>query len=357
MKNTGLEMKKILAWMLILILFAGCSERRVLDADPEGPLPDSTDMVKLYEEIKTPFKYGVVLEEEGKKVDCPGIFRHNNRWYMTYIIFDGTGYESALAVSDDLLRWEKLGRTLSFSEGRWDDLQKAGFIALQDPQWGGSYNIENFKGKYWMSYVGGELSGYETDPLSIGIAWTEDPSHPVEWHKLEAPVLTGSQSDARDFEKLTLYKSNILRDPEKRTGYPFIMYYNAKTEHGYERITMAVSRNMVDWIRYGQEPLIDNGSGISGDPQIAKIGELWVMFYFGAFFKPGAFDTFAASYDLINWTKWEGADLIAPSEPYDSTYAHKPWVIKHEDIVYHYYCAVGDRGRVIALATSKPIKY
>ena len=42
-----------------------------------------------------------------------------------------------------------------------------------------------------------------------------------------------------------------------------------------------------------------------------------------------------------------------PSEPWDKTYAHKPWVIKHNGVVYHFYCAVGDQGRVIALATSK----
>jgi predicted GH43/DUF377 family glycosyl hydrolase len=206
-----------------------------------------------------------------------------------------------------------------------------------------------------MSYLGGQLSGYETDPLSIGMAWSENPSVAREWNKLDKPVLTGSQADARDFEKLTLYKSNVIRDPEKRTGYPFIMYYNAKTEHGYEVITMAVSKNMEDWIRYGMEPLIDNGSGISGDPQITQIGDLYVMFYFGAFFRPGAFDTFAASYNLVNWRKWDGPDLISPSEPFDSTYAHKPWVIKHKHIVYHYYCAVGDQGRVIALATSRDL--
>lgn len=31
------------------------------------------------------------------------------------------------------------------------------------------------------------------------------------------------------------------------------------------------------------------------------------------------------------------------------------WVIKHNGVVYHYYCAVGDQGRVIALATSKDL--
>ena len=86
-----------------------------------------------------------------------------------------------------------------------------------------------------------------------------------------------------------------------------------------------------------------------------KIGDVWVMFYFGAFWKPKAFDTFACSYDLVNWTKWTGPHLIEPSEPWDAKYAHKPWVVKHDGVVYHFYCAVGDQGRAIAVATSKDL--
>ena len=79
------------------------------------------------------------------------------------------------------------------------------------------------------------------------------------------------------------------------------------------------------------------------------------MFYFGAFWKPKAFDTFAVSKDLVHWTKWTGTDLIAPSEPWDATYAHKPWCVKVDGVVYHFYCAVGNRGRAIALAMSKKL--
>jgi len=80
------------------------------------------------------------------------------------------------------------------------------------------------------------------------------------------------------------------------------------------------------------------------------------MFYFGAFWRPGAFDTFACSYDLVHWTKWNGLDLIAPSEPWDQEYAHKPWVVYWDGIVYHFYCAVGRQGRVIALAASQDFR-
>jgi hypothetical protein len=47
---------------------------------------------------------------------------------------------------------------------------------------------------------------------------------------------------------------------------------------------------------------------------------------------------------------------VHPSEPWDSKFAHKPWVVKHDGVVYHFYCAVGDQGRVIGLATSKDLK-
>jgi predicted GH43/DUF377 family glycosyl hydrolase len=135
------------------------------------------------------------------------------------------------------------------------------------------------------------------------------------------------------------------------------MYYNAKQAGPWiERIGMATSHDMVHWTHYGKEAVIDNGKGISGDPQIVRLDDLWVMFYFGAGWKPGAFDTFACSRDLVHWTKWTGSDLLTPSEPWDKTFAHKPWLIKHEGVVYHFYCAVAGDDRTIALATSVDLR-
>jgi predicted GH43/DUF377 family glycosyl hydrolase len=141
--------------------------------------------------------------------------------------------------------------------------------------------------------------------------------------------------------------------------HPFVMFYNGKQEgkHATERIGMAVSQDMVHWSRFGAGPVIDNGErGISGDPQIVRIGDLWVMFYFGHVWRPKAFDTFAVSRDLVHWTRWEGENLVEPSEPWDQTFAHKPWVLKWEGTVYHFYCAVGDQGRAIALASSRDLR-
>ena len=141
-------------------------------------------MQKIYEEIKTPYKYGLVIApaDDSKKIDCPSVFQKGKNWYMTYIVFDGRGYETWLAKSKNLLDWKTLGRVMSFSDTTdWDNNQKAGYIALQDTKWSGSYKLEKFKNKYWMSYIGGKDRGYEAGHLAIGVVSTrEDITKPHE---------------------------------------------------------------------------------------------------------------------------------------------------------------------------------
>lgn len=133
-----------------------------------------------------------------------------------------------------------------------------------------------------------------------------------------------------------------------------------------EKIGMAVSKDMRHWERLGETPVIDNsnlpGNFISGDPQIYRMGNLWVMNYFIAsvlnseYTEFTAYDTFAVSKDLINWRKWNKTPLVKPSEEWDDMFAHKPFVIKEAGIVYHFYCACNQKGeRFIALATSKDL--
>lgn len=317
------------------------------------------EMEKIFQEVQTPHKYGVVFKhpDTTKLMDSPTIFRKGHKWYMSYIVFDGQGYETWLAESKDLLNWTSKGRIMSFTKNTWDANQKAGYMALVDIRWGGGYKAKRYQGKYWMSYLGGATEGYEAGTLGVGMATSPEVNRVSEWSRFEKPILLPGDADARWFEKKTIYKSSVIFDKKKRTGYPFVMYYNAKGDTAdYESIGMAVSDDMKTWKRTGADPVITRGKGICGDAQIVKIGNIYVMFYFGAFWKPGAFERFACSYNLVHWTDWEGADLIASSEDYDQTYAHKPWVIKWKGNVYHFYNAVGTNGRVIALATSSPIK-
>ncbi len=226
------------------------------DTPREGTRPatavDTNVMRQIYEEVKTPFKYGVVLAGAGTNelVDCPGIFRNGNHWYLMYVANSNrVGYQTFLARSEDLLHWQKLGKILSFTDtNRWDAWQADGGIALADYRWEGSHELEKFQGRYWLSYIGGAKRGYEPDPLSIGIAWTKNPTRAREWTRLaENPVLTPKQPDARAFETKTLYKSQIIHDENQSLGWPFVMYYNGKYKNGFEQIGMAVSRDLKTW--------------------------------------------------------------------------------------------------------------
>lgn len=342
------------ALFFVTLFIAACGQKH---AALKTVVPQET-MEQVYQEIKTPFKYGIVLQhpDTTKMIDSPTIFRKNNFWYMTYIVYDGQGYETWLAKSDDLLRWESKGKILSFTENSWDSNQKAGYMSLVNINWGGEYTVENYQNNYWMTYLGGSTAGYEAGTLKIGLANAADLTAVKEWNTTNRPLLSPDDADARWYDNKTIYKSLVIRDSLKHTGHPFVMYYNAKGEAAdYESIAMAVSDDMLSWKRYGEMPVISRGKGICGDAQITKIGDIYVMFYFGAFWKPGAFERFACSYDLIHWTDWKGKDLLAPSEAYDQKYAHKPWVIKWNGVVYHFYNAVGNSGRVIALATSKEL--
>jgi predicted GH43/DUF377 family glycosyl hydrolase len=356
--------------LAFLLLISGLGQSVWAQKAPPTVVP-AAQMQKVYEEVKTPYKYGLVLvtDDNKKKMDCPSVFRKNGQWWMTYIIYDGRGYETWLAQSKDLLKWETKGKILSFTDTTdWDTNQKAGYVALQDPKWGGSYEWQPYAGKYWLSYFGGNSRGYEKGLLSIGMAYTDkDPTSVHAWQRLPQPLLKANDKDVRWWENHTIYKSSVVWDKSKLTGHPFVMYYNANgdslnAKRGAERIGMAVSDDMTHWQRYLRNPVLNHHTGITGDAYLQKMDEvdkgLWVMFYFGAFYPgvSGAVNRFACSYDLTHWTDWTGANLVEPSEPYDELFAHKSFVLKYKGVVYHYYCAVNKPDqRGIAVATSKDL--
>jgi predicted GH43/DUF377 family glycosyl hydrolase len=351
---------KHIALFVCLLLSVKVNAQTGPKAMPEKVMQD------IYQQVKTPYKYGLVMVPDSnlKKVDCPSVFRKGNNWYMTYLIFNGRGYETWLADSKDLLHWKTRGRIMSFSDTtQWDNNQKAGYVALQDYKWGGSYQLQKYQDKYWMSYFGGQSRGYEKGLLSISIANTDkDPATAHEWQRLDHPVLSSTDKDVSWWDNHTQYKETVIWDKAKLTGHPFVMYYNANGDsvnkkRGAERIGMAVSDDMLHWQRFGKDPVLNHGDGITGDPYIQKIGNVYVMFYFGAFWKTGTsgvFNRFACSYDLVHWTDWTGDKLVESSEPYDNMFAHKSFVVKYKGVVYHFYCAVNKADqRGIAVATSK----
>src|SRR5579885_852540 len=69
------------------------------------------------DDLKTPYKLERLVIGPSKKpgtfdeksVDVPFVFRHGRRFLMTYVGFDGVGYQTGLASSHDLIHWEREG--------------------------------------------------------------------------------------------------------------------------------------------------------------------------------------------------------------------------------------------------------
>ena len=315
----------------------------------------------IYEKVKTPHKHGAVLKSEEYYYDSPIVFRYGDAWLMSFVRIDRrehTGYETMLARSDDLLHWTVLGQILT-ERSEWDSCQTGGYAEFQDIRFGGNAALQQVNGSYRFSYLGGSLKGYETDPLSMGYARTPDVLDPAAYRKDPQPALTPHDADARYGETLTLYKADMFCDPNRTLGAPYVCAYNAKNDTHRESIFLAVSQDGEHWQRYGDRAIIsvfdcDEGVGINGDPQIVLLDGYYVMFYFiYDTAKGSAYNTFAVSEDLLHWTKWQGTPLVYSEYPWENVFAHKQWIISHDGVVYHYYCAVNDKNeRFIALATS-----
>lgn len=297
----------------------------------------------------TPYKYGFpVLTGSGqldsfhqKSVDIPFVFWHNGQFYMMFVGYDGIGYQTGMAVSDDLLHWETKGVILPRDHaGRWDSVGCAGtWIIKESNSLKETPTLKKIEGRYWMVYHSYPDKGYEAGPAKIGLAWCEDESL-MEWHKLPDPVF--SWEDGEAWEQGGLYKACILSIKNK-----YYMFYNAKTqdERWIEQTGLAVSDDLFHWIRHDGNPIlkVTDGSWDSkfvSDPYIVEDQGKYLNYYFGYDYEH-AREGLAFSEDLIHWEKWK--EPIIPNGAYgsiDAIHAHKASILWYNGILYHFYTAV-----------------
>ncbi len=331
---------------------------------------------KRIQNYLTPYKYGrPVLTGSGRQgafdqmgVDVPFVFRHNHQFYMLYTGFDGKGYQSALAVSDDLLHWQPKGVIIPRDpedSGRWDKIGTCATWIIKDSD--NLYDtprLKKIQGKYWLVYHSYPSSGYEAGPAEIGLAWTED-EQLMDWHRLDAPVF--SWKDGGDWERGGLYKACIIT-----VGDTYYLFYNAKDTRPrwIEQTGMAMSKDLLHWQRCEKNPVLSVTPGawdgrFVSDPCIVRDGHVWLDFYFG--YETGhAREGLALSSDLENWEKVEQPIIDNTPGGVDEEHAHKASVIYYNGVLYHFYCATrphrdGDPTEVygalrsITVAASKPV--
>lgn len=364
------------------------------------PLQAAGDRIAPY---RTPYKYSKLLlgpskpaptnsptlpgdPFDARSVDDPIVFRAEGTFHMLYIGFDGTGYQTGLASSPDLLHWTRVALVgPRDASSRYTRYNLAISSILRDKRLHGTGEAIKVDDQYLAAWNAYPSAGYEEGAAVIGLARSHDLRH---W-TLTEPILR--PEDGAEWERGGLYRPDLLLD-ERGGKKTFYLYYNAKTqtlpasEGGgwHERTGVATSPDLLQWTRSPLNPLLQNGprgsatypvanpkhtgsvadardSRFASNPFVMTHEGQYAMYYFGYNYeRPGrACELLALGPDPLHFTKVPEV-LIDVGRPgsIDETFAHKPSVIYSEGALYHFYCAVAGKypqeTRGIAVARSKP---
>jgi predicted GH43/DUF377 family glycosyl hydrolase len=299
-------------------------------------------------ELRTPNKSGSFVvkpsyrkgEFDSHAVDCPFLFFHDDRYWMTFVGWDGIGYRTGLASSENLESWKREGIILDRGpKGSATEFNAALTNILRDNELHGPGTLKKVNGHFVGTYHAYPKPGYESGPAVIGLCTSTDLRH---WD-VQPPIL--KPDPTCQWESGGLYKSWIL----EHEGTYFI-FYNAKNTSGrpwIEQTGFARSNDLVHWERYENNPVLKLGPKgafddlFASDPCVLRHRDTWVMFYFGNSTDGHARDGVAVSNDLMNWEKVDEILLeVGPEGSIDSKYAHKPGIITRDGKLYHFYCAV-----------------
>ena len=146
-------------------------------------------MIRL-ERISTPNKHGRLVlaptRREGDfdslACDCPFLFTRGGEYCMTYVGFDGVGYRTGLAVSQDLVHWRRRGLILDRGPaGSITEFNAAMTCILRDNDLFGGGGLKKVDGEYVGTYHAYPRPGYEAGPAVIGLCFSDDLLH---WRRL-----------------------------------------------------------------------------------------------------------------------------------------------------------------------------
>ena len=355
---------RILALSLILISVASTSFAEVAETIDMATVREWSSVFRGWhyypDHVILPAP-GIKDYEKVSMTDVPTVFRvqGSDRWIMTFIGFDGVGYQSFAAESADLIHWGNFQIAMGYGpKGEFDH----GGVVLGAYLYQ-SYGIKDARilkehgGQFWSLYGAyPRQGGYELRPGYEGVAKSGDG---FKWSRAQdGPILSVFQADVGEWEQSCIYQPWLVEHEGR-----YYNFYNA-ANGSIEQIGLAFSDDLLHWQRYGNNPVIPHGGEgsynekFSSDGKVFRDGDHWVMFFFGVG-KGGAHIMAAYSYDLLNWT-------VDPEPLYkngghpeglDSQYAHKISLIYHDesDTYFMYYNAVGKNGRGIGLITSRPV--
>jgi len=307
-----------------------------------------------------PAKPRIPGHEEFENPDCPTVFQlpgQPDRWFLSFIAFNGRGYNSFITESTNLVDWSAprlamgFGPTNTFDHGGC----VIGAFLYESSDLKAPRVLQRRDGRFWTLYgCYPRQGGYELRPGYEGVACSDDGLH---WRRAkDAPILAVTDADCGAWEKDCTYQPWLVEHQGR-----FFNFYNA-ANGGVEQTGLAFSTDLLNWMRYPANPVVPNRPGgfdeqFASDPKVFREGDHWTMFYFGVG-RGGAHIMTAFSRDLVHWTAHPDPIYRAGGNPsgLDRQYAHKISIV-HEprtDAFLMFYCACGPQGRGIGLLSSRP---
>ncbi|MBM3278119.1 MAG: hypothetical protein FJY95_08555 [Candidatus Handelsmanbacteria bacterium] len=299
--------------------------------------------------------------EQFHGTDAPCVYQLPGQpevWYLSFIGFDGQGYNSFVARSRDLLRWEHLGLAMGFGpEGAFDHGGRVvGAYLYESYEVRAPRLLQQARGRFWTLYGSYPLQGgYELRPGYEGVAQSDDG---LRWRRAkDAPILSVHDADCGAWEQSCIYQPWLLAHEGR-----YYNFYNA-AEEGTEQTGLALSDDLLHWRRHPGNPVVRVRPGgydavFASDPKVFRDGDHWTMIYFGVG-REGAHIMAAFSRDLEHWSAHPEPLYAAGGHPggLDRQYAHKISLVyrPENDTSYMYYCACGPQGRGIGLISSRPL--
>lgn len=293
---------------------------------------------------------GLVLKPTGdngfdsKMVESPSIIWDDakNKYIMVFTAYDSNNVGSiGYAFSTDLKNWENQGQLF----------KNSGNAANGDKNGCTGPCLVKYNGIYYLFYLGLNGEGYEGWPINLCLATSTD----LATWTYKGVVIAPSKDIP--WISNTIYHPDIMK-----IGSYWYIFFNANgTIDGQaaERTGFAFSTKIdgpytVDPYRISKfaEDAGDHSGIQCGDPSVFKINDLYYMFYFDTSHKDEVVDRYAWTTATEFPRGWRyGGPVIKNDKDYNKTFAHKPFVLVKDNILYHYYTAVGDQGRCIALQT------
>jgi predicted GH43/DUF377 family glycosyl hydrolase len=314
-----------------------------------------------YPEHVIPAKPDIKGFENVLATDVPTVFQlpDSKKWRMTFIGFDGNGYQSFAAESDDLVNWSNMRLAMGYGpEGSFDHGGVVlGAFLYDDYDIKARRILKKHEGKYWSLYGAyPRQGGYELRPGYEGVASSEDG---LTWQRAkDEPILSVHQPDCGAWEKDCIYQPWLLEH-----GGKYHNFYNAAAGE-IEQMGLALSEDLIHWKRFARNPVIRSGPAGSynqtfcSDGKVFRDKDHWVMFFFGVG-RGGAHIMTAFSRDLCDWTVDPDPIYKSGGNPsgLDDQYAHKVSLVWNPEngTYYMFYNAVGNKGRGIGLITSRPL--